>query len=71
VGTDILMQFEVFPTIELEPDVNVDDITRFVKENGSSCSAAVSQMRPKVKYAKFFVSDPRECKLADSATANG
>jgi hypothetical protein len=29
---DILMQFEMFPRIELEPDDNVDDINRFVKE---------------------------------------
>jgi len=29
---DILVQFEMFPRIELEPDDNVDDINRFVKE---------------------------------------
>ena len=32
MDTDILMQFEMFPRIELEPDDNVDDINRFVKE---------------------------------------
>jgi hypothetical protein len=31
MDTDILMQFEMFPRIELEPDDNVDDINRFVK----------------------------------------
>jgi len=29
---DILMQFEMFPRIELEPDDNIDDINRFVEE---------------------------------------
>jgi len=29
---DILLQFEMFPRIELEPNDNVDDIDRFVKE---------------------------------------
>jgi len=29
---DILVQFEMFPRIELEPDDNVDDINRFVIE---------------------------------------
>jgi len=29
---DILMQFEMFPRIELEPDDNADDINRFVEE---------------------------------------
>ena len=29
---DILVRFEMFPRIELEPDHNVDDINRFVKE---------------------------------------
>jgi len=32
MDTDILMQFEMFPMIELDPDDNVDDINRFVKE---------------------------------------
>jgi len=32
MDTDILMQFEMFPGIELEPDDNVDDINRFVEE---------------------------------------
>ena len=32
MDTDILVQFEMFPRIELEPDDNVDDINRFVKE---------------------------------------
>jgi hypothetical protein len=32
MDTDILAQFEIFPRIELEPDDNVDDINRFVKE---------------------------------------
>jgi len=32
MDTDILMQFEMFPRIELEPEVNVDDIIRFVEE---------------------------------------
>jgi len=32
MDTDILIQFEMFPRIELEPDDNVDDINRFVKE---------------------------------------
>jgi len=32
MDTDILMQFEMFPRIELEPDDNVDDINRFVRE---------------------------------------
>jgi len=32
MGIDILMQFEMFPRIELEPDDNVDDISRFVEE---------------------------------------
>jgi len=32
MDTDILMQFEMFPRIELDPDDNVDDINRFVKE---------------------------------------
>jgi len=32
MDTDILLQFEMFPRIELEPDDNVDDINRFVKE---------------------------------------
>ena len=32
MGIDILMQFEMFPRIELEPDDNVDDINRFVEE---------------------------------------
>jgi len=32
MDTDILMQFEMFPRIELEPDDNVDDINQFVKE---------------------------------------
>jgi len=32
MDTDILMQFEMFPRIELEPDDNIDDINRFVKE---------------------------------------
>ena len=32
MDTDILMQFKMFPRIELEPDDNVDDINRFVKE---------------------------------------
>jgi len=29
---DILVQFEMFPRIELEPDDNVDDINRFAIE---------------------------------------
>jgi len=33
MDTDILMQFAMFPRIELEPDDNVDDINRFVREN--------------------------------------
>jgi hypothetical protein len=33
---DILLQFEMFPRIELEPDDNVDDINRFVKEKVQS-----------------------------------
>jgi len=32
MDTDILMQFEMFPRIELEPDDNADDINRFVEE---------------------------------------
>jgi len=32
MDTDILMQFEMFPMIELDPDDNVDDINRVVKE---------------------------------------
>jgi len=32
MDTDILMQFEMFPRIELEPEDNVDDIIRFVEE---------------------------------------
>jgi hypothetical protein len=32
MDTDILMQFEMFPRIELQPDDNFDDINRFVKE---------------------------------------
>ena len=32
MDTDILMQFEMFPRIELEPDDIVDDINRFVEE---------------------------------------
>jgi len=32
MDTDILMQFERYPRIELESDDNVDDINRFVKE---------------------------------------
>jgi len=32
MDTDILMQFEMFPRIELEPDDNADDISRFVEE---------------------------------------
>jgi len=32
MDTDILLQFEMFARIELEPDDNVDDINRFVKE---------------------------------------
>jgi len=32
MDTDILMQFEMFPRIELEPDDNVNDINRFVEE---------------------------------------
>ena len=32
MDTDILMQFEMFPRIELEPDDNIDDINRFVEE---------------------------------------
>jgi hypothetical protein len=32
MDTDILVQFEMFPRIELEPDDNIDDINRFVKE---------------------------------------
>jgi hypothetical protein len=32
MDTDILVQFKMFPRIELEPDDNVDDINRFVKE---------------------------------------
>jgi len=32
MDTDILMQFERYPRIELEPDDNADDINRFVKE---------------------------------------
>jgi len=32
MDTDILLQFEMFPRIELEPDDNVDDINRFVIE---------------------------------------
>jgi len=32
MDTDILMEFNMFPRIELEPDDNVDDINRFVKE---------------------------------------
>jgi len=32
MDTDILMQFEMFPRIELEPNDNVDDINQFVKE---------------------------------------
>jgi hypothetical protein len=32
MDTDILVQFEMFPRIEMEPDDNVDDINRFVKE---------------------------------------
>jgi hypothetical protein len=31
MDTDILVQFEMFPRIELEPDDSVDDINRFVK----------------------------------------
>jgi len=36
MDTDILMQFEMFPRIELEPDENVDDINRFVEETVQS-----------------------------------
>jgi len=32
MDTDILMQFEMFPKIDLEPDDNVDDIKRFVRK---------------------------------------
>ena len=32
MDTDILLQFEIFPRIELEPDDNIDDINRFVME---------------------------------------
>jgi len=32
MDADILMQFEMFPRIELEPNDNVDDINQFVKE---------------------------------------
>jgi len=32
IDTDILMQFEMFPRIELEPEDNVDDINRFIEE---------------------------------------
>jgi hypothetical protein len=32
MDTDILVQFETFPRIELEPNDNVDDINLFVKE---------------------------------------
>ena len=32
MDTDILMQFEMYPRIELGPDDNVNDINRFVKE---------------------------------------
>jgi len=32
MDTDILMQFEMYPRIELEPDDNADDINRFVEE---------------------------------------
>ena len=28
---DILLQFDKFPSIELQPDDNIDDISRFVK----------------------------------------
>jgi len=36
MGIDILVQFEMFPRIELEPDDNFDDINRFVKEKVQS-----------------------------------
>jgi len=36
MDTDILVQFEMFPRTELEPDGNVDDINRFVKEKVQS-----------------------------------
>jgi len=32
MDTDILLQFEMFLRIELQPDDNVNDINRFVKE---------------------------------------
>ena len=32
MDTDILIQFEKYPRIELEPDDNADDINRFVEE---------------------------------------